>query len=329
LKNTRRFTLLLSLLLATTAAVGVYFAAASQEKDAVTAAVAPPTPTSVPTVAVLVAKQDIAAATTLTDDMLEVRQVPAEGKHARALTEPGQAIGKMTAVSLAEGEQILDMRLTDSPQADGDTFAGQVPVGKRAMSIVFDEVIGSGALVQPGDHVDVLAYFELKVDDFTINEDDTEDSVDEGDEVGDSEGEKDEFDYKQYVTTYVVQNVEVLAVSQPLSPSDVGVDGQASLPTPTPAASVTAEAGADETQEPVARPEAKSVTLAVTPEQAQRLLLASQTVKNEQGSLRLAMRAPGDTTIFEVDPAQLRNSATSHSVICSATSTGRWSRTSL
>jgi hypothetical protein len=45
----------------------------------------------------------------------------------------------------------------------------------------------------------------------------------------------------------------------------------------------------------------------VTPEEAQRLLLAAQTVKNEKGSLRLAMRAPGDTTIVDLDAAQLGN----------------------
>src|SRR5215217_5104046 len=143
LKSSRRFTLLLSLLLATAAAVGVYFAVASKESPSATAVNAPPAPTSVPTVGVLVAKQDIPAATMLTEALVEVRQVQVEGKHPRALTEPGQAIGKMTAVSLAAGEQILDMRLTDSPQADADTFAGQVPVGMRAMSVVFDEVIGA------------------------------------------------------------------------------------------------------------------------------------------------------------------------------------------
>lgn len=309
LKSSRRsFTLLLSLLLASGAAIAVYVIAASQQSPTSTAATAPPTPTSVPTAAVLVAKLDIAAATTLTEDMLEVKQVPVELRHARALTEPGQALGKMTAVSLVQGEQILDMRLSDTPQIPTDTFAVRVPVGMRAMSIVFDEVIGSGALVQPGDYVDVLAYFELEVDDFTINENDEDDGdkSSEDDEEGDKDGsKKDEFDYKQYVTTYVVQNVQVLAVSQALTPSETGIEGQTSAPTPTPAASATA--AADEESQPVARPAAKSVTLAVTPEQAQRLLLAAQTVKNEKGSLRLAMRAPGDTTTIDVGPAQLGN----------------------
>jgi hypothetical protein len=57
----------------------------------------------------------------------------------------------------------------------------------------------------------------------------------------------------------------------------------------------------------VARPEAKSVTLAVDPEQAQRLLLAAETGKNGTGSLRLSLRTPGDTTIYDLPPAQFGN----------------------
>jgi Flp pilus assembly protein CpaB len=179
-----------------------------------------------------------------------------------------------------------------------------VPIGKRAISIVFDEVIGSGALVQPGDHVDVLAFFELSVKDFSLQDNAGQSSQDTS--GGDNQSQ-DSYDYKQYASTYVVQDVEVLAVSQALSPDELGVDGQASVPTPTPDASATETADPEATVAPVARPGAKSVTLAVTPEQAQRLFLASQTVKNEKGSLRLAMRAPGDTTTADLRPAQLGN----------------------
>lgn len=308
MKSSRRgFTLLLSLFLATVAAVGVYLAVASQESPGSTAASLPPTPTPVPTAAVVVAKQDIPAETTLTEDMLEVKQVPVEAKQARSLSEIGQVAGKVTAIALAQGEQILDMRLADAPSAETDTFAGQVPVGKRAMSVVFDEVIGSGGLVQPGDYVDVLAFFELDVKDLNLRGNGT-DVGSQDDSSTDDGSSKDDFDYKQYVTTYVVQNVEVLAVSQALTPDQVGVDGGAALPTPTPTGTSAPDgSSADAATTPVARPTAKSVTLAVTPEQAQRLLLAAQTVKNEKGSLRLAMRAPGDTTTTDVGPAKLGN----------------------
>src|SRR4029079_5568965 len=253
----------------------------------------------VPTTPVLIARQDIAAGTQLTEDLVEVRDIPTELRNNRALSSEDQAVGKMAAVALVQGEQILDTRVTDSPVAVNDTFAGTVPVGRRAISVVFDEVIGAGALVQPGDHVDVLAFFELDVKDFTVKSAEPTETTDNNPD----NANKNEPDYKQYVSTYIVQNVEVLAVSQAVTADELGVENNATLPTPTPVG--TSEA--TEVAQPVARPDAKSVTLAVTPEEAQRLLLAAQTVKNEKGSLRLAMRAPGDTTTVNLDAAQLGN----------------------
>jgi Flp pilus assembly protein CpaB len=292
-------TILLALVLASAAAMGVY-AVASQNESGNTAAPSQAAPTSVPSTSVVIATQNIAAATTLTANMVDVIQVPVELKNDRAVSDPAQVVGKMAAVTLLQGEQILDSRVTNVPIAGGDTFAGSVPVGKRAISLVFDEVIGSGALVQPGDHVDVLAFFELKVSDLTKPT--ATATAPAGQPTTESTPEEGSFDYKQYVSTYIVQDVEVLAVSQALTPEELGVEGQAVTPTPTVDGTDAVSVG-----EPVARPGAKSVTLAVTPEQAQRLLLAAQTVKNEKGSLRLAMRAPGDTTIANLPPAQLGN----------------------
>lgn len=299
MKKSRRVTLLLSLLLATAVAVGVYAALSARQDNApISAASVPPTATSVPTGAVLVAKQDIPVATILTSDMVQMAQVPLAAKTTGALTDDSQAVGKMTTVALGKGQQLLATLLTEAPADAGNgTFAGKVPVGMRAISVVYDEVIGSGALVQPGDHVDVLAFFELSVKDFSLK------SSGDASSSGNASDSSNSYDYKQYVSTYIVQNVEVLAVSQAVASGQLGTESQNAAPTPTPNPSVTPDPNANLT--PVARPDAKSVTLAVTPEQAERLLLASQTVKNESGSLRLAMRAPGDTTTTNVGPAQL------------------------
>jgi len=175
----------------------------------------------------------------------------------------------------------------------------------RAISVVFDEVIGAGALVQPGDHVDVLAYFAFDVKQFSIQG--SGQASDNANSTNGNGTDASKPDYTQYVTTYVVQDVEVLAVSQAMSPDELGVSVQGSAPTPTPTVSATVTATAAADKAPVARPDAKSVTLAVNPEQAQRLFLASEAAVNNQGSLRLAMRAPGDTTTTNVGPAKLGN----------------------
>ncbi len=316
------------MVVAAAAAIAAYMFVSSSGKEA-TPVAALPAPTQVPTTSVLVAKQDLAVDTVLTAEMLEVKQVPTDSKHERSLDNPDQAVGKVASVALVRGEQLLDIRLEDQAAA-AETYAEIVPVGKRAFSVVYDEVIGAGALVQPGDHVDVLAYFEIDVDDATIEEkesksdraaqddDEGDDESSDEDASSDDKDQKAESDYTQYVTTYIVQDVEVLWVAQAVTSDQLGVGGQAALPTPIPTAISQDEVGQDEAEQgeaedptandPKARPEAKSATLAVTPEQLQRLVLATQTVKNQsQGnaSLRLALRAPGDTTVVDLPRAQL------------------------
>jgi Flp pilus assembly protein CpaB len=302
-------------MLAAVAAVGVYlYQSSAEEKDPTLASLTvPPTPTSIPTVGVLVANQDIGVNTTITDGMVEIKQILPDDKNIRALSSPEEAVGKVTTAAIVQGEQVLSGRLSDDPASGQDvTFAYNVPEGKRAFSVIFSEVIGAGGLVQPGDHVDVIGFFEVEV--YVPEEEFRSEAVSlgAGEESSDEDTSSDEEEdiklikLTQYVTAYIVQNVEVLAVSQALSPEDAGLEEDEKEPTPTPTASAEADSTAVATAEPVARPEALTVTLAVDADQAQRLLLASQTVTedNEHRGLRLALRTPGDTTVNTLPPAQ-------------------------
>jgi Flp pilus assembly protein CpaB/SH3-like domain-containing protein len=352
-----RRTVILALLLASAAAAVAFMFVNS--RDGSNAATVPGAPTVPPTTAVLVAKANIPLHTTLTADLLEVKQVAMDQKHPGALSSPDQAIGKVSSLAVLQGEQLLDSSVADELTTP-DGLAYKVPIGKRAISIVFDEVMGTGGLVQPGDHVDVIGYFIVQLytpkpakasdtpetafavgpdggklleqpsKDSTVITDldpDTEVTVlgaqgryfrvKVGDQIGwldansvvvkDSAGDSGDgaVEYQQlpetHVTTYLVQNVEVLAVSQAISPDEAGV-GE-----PGADATVTAEASASD--KAVARPTARSVTLAVTPEEAQRLLLAAQTSSDKQmdhnAGIRLVVRAPGDATISHLPPAEI------------------------
>lgn len=301
----------MAIALAAIAAVAVYmFQTAGNEKTPTQAGATVPTATSIPTVAVLIASQDIGVNTTITQSMVELKQVLPADKNARALTSADAAIGMVTTSAISQGEQVLNSRVTDSSAASslGDTFAYNVPAGKRALSLMFDEVIGAGALVQPGDHVDVIGFFDLHVKQIDLSpgsrsgsSNDSSDNADKSDNTQDTNNNN----YDQPVASYIVQDVEVLAVAQALSPDDAGTADGGAEPTPTPQPTASNPSENTATGEPVARPKAISVTLAVDPDQAQRLLLAAQTVKNEKGSLRLSLRTPGDTTIYALPPAQL------------------------
>jgi Flp pilus assembly protein CpaB len=85
----------------------------------------------------------------------------------------------------------------------------------------------------------------------------------------------------------VGQNIEVLAVEQKLenqiAPATGGSTQTSTTNDGTPV------------DQPAAQPDSKVVTLALTPEQTQAVMLSEA-----KGSIRLVVRAPGDTTITDL-----------------------------
>ncbi|PKM81636.1 MAG: hypothetical protein CVU88_03815, partial [Firmicutes bacterium HGW-Firmicutes-13] len=72
---------------------------------------------------------------------------------------------------------------------------------------------------------------------------------------------------------YVLQNLKILAVGANLTPSAEGAESEAS-----------------------------TLTLAIDPFEAPRLILAA-----ERGSIRLLLRSPIDDTILEIPPAEMKD----------------------
>ncbi|HEY3396532.1 MAG TPA: Flp pilus assembly protein CpaB [Armatimonadota bacterium] len=133
-----------------------------------------------------------------------------------------------------------------------------VPDGLRAVTVGVDNIAGVGGFLKLGDRVDVLSTFD--------------------------------FGQQRIFTKTILQDVLVLAVGaeatspQPKKPAEgqstPAAGGQASPP--------PAEGGP---------PKVPSVTLAVTPQQAQVLVLAVQ-----RGKLQLAMRPKSDSRVMGLPP---------------------------
>ncbi|HEU5432819.1 MAG TPA: Flp pilus assembly protein CpaB, partial [Thermomicrobiales bacterium] len=273
-------TILLALLLATIAAFVVAWGLGRRQPPPRPVA-AEPTPAGVP---VLVAAKAIAKGEPLVAAAVALDAVPETARDPEALTDPAQAVGKIAAADLVAGSQIRATQVRDLPPTPSTTFAENVPPGMRAVSIPITEPLNAGGLIQPGDHVDVIAStdkVELKYGPAAatkllgLPDDRTP-------EVGPLAG-------------LLVQDVEVLAVAQALTPDDQSAAGAADK------ASSTAEADLPGSEpQPVARPDAKSVTLLVSVEDALRLTAADQA---EMG-LHLALRAPGDATLSDLRPVQ-------------------------
>lgn len=217
---------------------------------------------SLATATVVVAVRDIPERTKIREGMVEVKEVPIDGMHNLALTEKQAAIGQITRVPIAEGEQILSNKVADQIRDVG--FSANIPEGKRGVAVGVTEVVATGGHVGVGDFVDVIGVFEV----FDPN-------VKTAFGTGNGQAEK----AKVFTSATILQNIQVLAVAQKSDPEvqTAGKVGDASKRDTTAAL--------------------KSVTLAVTPEQAEKLFMAE-----EVGKLRLSLRPFGEDEQRKVVP---------------------------
>lgn len=219
---------------------------------------------------VVVAKQDIPAQSRLIGDLLEVKKLPADEVNSEAFTARSQVVNRITAKAIMAGEQILPSMVSGRA---GESLAFTIAPGKRAVSIEVKEAVTAGGNVQPGDQVDIVGIFALD-EDADVN------AVlavvaPGGDAVVTPLGTD------RNLTVTLLQDVKVLAVGQSLAKSAEETSTRATEP----------ETDAE------GRPKAKSVTLEVTPQQAQLLALA-----DEYAVLRLSVRAFGDEGPIGIAP---------------------------
>ena len=250
--------LLLAFVLAALSAVLVYAAISRSDGGGSTAGA----------VSVVVAKNPIAAGTTITAAMLEAKEVPESAVGFQALTSIDAAVGKVARYPLAANEQVLLSKVVGPSVAlSQDVVSSILQEGTRALAIQTSAVVGAGGLVLPGDHVDILWVPK-------------------------------EFESNDQGAVLLAENVEVVAVQQtlvqlapPAAPAAPGADEQ---PAPQTA---SGERVRSSEADPI--PEATTVTLMVTPGQAQIIFCAEQ-----QGALRLAVRAFGDAGTRGVGPVR-------------------------
>jgi pilus assembly protein CpaB len=108
-------------------------------------------------VAVLMATQDIPLGSTLTQEMLGIRSLPAsyvEERHIRA-ADADRIIGVRVSMGVKANESLLWTDLATTSQQRRD-LSGLVRNGMRAVTIRADTTSAFGGLLRPGDRVDLL-----------------------------------------------------------------------------------------------------------------------------------------------------------------------------
>ncbi len=118
------------------------------------------TPEEVPTVSVVVAKQNISGNTVLTQDMLEVRQIPAEALVSGWAQNPGDVVGKMTPYPLLAGENIFISKLVELGEGSDHGLSLQLSEGYRAITVDVNNEGGVGGYIKEGDYVDLIAILD-------------------------------------------------------------------------------------------------------------------------------------------------------------------------
>jgi len=111
--------------------------------------------------AVLVAKQDIPQGAVIETEMLDTSIVPNKFVQPQAVTSLDRIAGMVTVAPISKGEQISLSKLTNEKKSGGGDLAGVTPSGKRAITIVADNVASLSGMVKPGDYVDVLAIIAI------------------------------------------------------------------------------------------------------------------------------------------------------------------------
>ena len=205
---------------------------------------------------VVVAAQDIKAGTKITNDMVAISTFPKNAVIADVISDKAVVVGLTARYPLTAGDQISPIKLGQTES--NRTFSDVIPEGKRAVSVDVVEKTSVGGLIIAGDHVDVIV-------------------------IGKSTAASGGQDVP--VSFTLLQDVEVLSVAQTTQEPVARLDKDGNpIQTDTAAGSISTRP--DDTD---ANPKAKSVTLAVSPEDAARLALAGQSY-----SIYLSLRGTGD-----------------------------------
>ena len=109
---------------------------------------------SVNMVHVVVAKQDIAPKTIIKETMLEVREMPAHLVPSDAVSSVMDVVNKPAKVQIMKDDVLSGRKVLSDMAMAG--FTGSIPPGCRAVSIAITDITGVAGFAQPGDYVDVI-----------------------------------------------------------------------------------------------------------------------------------------------------------------------------
>lgn len=108
---------------------------------------------------VVVAREAIPANTRITANMIELKKMPKEYVHNKAVAERSDLLNKVSLVDIDSGESILENRVIEIGESK-EGLAYMIPEGKRAMSVAVSQVSGLSGMLENADRVDIISLIE-------------------------------------------------------------------------------------------------------------------------------------------------------------------------
>ena len=108
------------------------------------------------TVAVLVAKQDIAIGEPVTPDLVEAKEVLPDAVVATRISDASLLTGRPALFAVVKGQQVTQEAAGISQGTTNINVEGQLQPGEKAIAFQVDRVTGLDFLLQPGDHIDIV-----------------------------------------------------------------------------------------------------------------------------------------------------------------------------
>lgn len=111
-------------------------------------------PSSMRTTEVVVATVDIEANVAITNEMVEIKEFPANAIHTKSIRSINDVVGQITSEKIIAGEQIVRDRLAIGQTDTSISFT--IPENMRAIAIPVNETTGVAGFISVGDKIDIM-----------------------------------------------------------------------------------------------------------------------------------------------------------------------------
>ncbi len=110
-------------------------------------------------ITVMVATRDMLENVQIDETMVREEYVPKKFVQPGAIPRLEDAIGEVTIAPVRRGEQLTDTKLVRFGAASG--LSAKVPKGRRAVAVAVNDITGVAGLIRPNNLVDVMVTFDF------------------------------------------------------------------------------------------------------------------------------------------------------------------------